>query len=324
MPEGPNSPYVHNDGRIYRRVGDSSQPKEVTDRTTFDALALRGEETRSRLAERVLWSPATSEAEENQPYLHLSILSDPYETMGHWYSGSFSDFSEVMKGSALPFDNIYSSPDGFIARQIGQNNPDKRLLTWHFSRKCHSFITMPISTLHAHVSHPIWTEYDIGMSFMSQLASTQIGNRPVLELNSVLNFLGASFHRHRVLVGRSNVRGPFYLKARLENIWRTIPFVDHSNYLEHVNSHGFPFVRVTEFTVPEETGLNGFVITKEFDQAPGEEDQAVGDGAILLGMRILNALGIPVEVLARSTSELWSLGRRSQEIHQRLRGILRQ
>ena len=82
VPEGPNSPYIHNDGRIYRRVGDSSQPVSVTDRSTFDLLAQRGEEARKRLAERVLWSPVTSKGEENQPYIHLSILSDPYELLG--------------------------------------------------------------------------------------------------------------------------------------------------------------------------------------------------------------------------------------------------
>ena len=89
VPEGPNSPYIHNDGRIYRRVGDSSQPAPVTDRSTFDLLAQRGEEARKGLAERVLWSPVTSKGEENQPYIHLSILSDPYEVIGHWYRKRF-------------------------------------------------------------------------------------------------------------------------------------------------------------------------------------------------------------------------------------------
>ena len=64
IPEGSNSPYIHNDGRIYRRVGDSSQPTPVTDRSTFDLLTRRGEEARSRLEERVLWTPVTSKGEE--------------------------------------------------------------------------------------------------------------------------------------------------------------------------------------------------------------------------------------------------------------------
>ena len=92
IPQGPNSPYIHNNGRIYRRIGDSSKPERVTDRATFDLLAQRGQEARSRLEELVLWIPETSKGEEDQPYIHISVMSDPYEVMGHWYEGEFEDF----------------------------------------------------------------------------------------------------------------------------------------------------------------------------------------------------------------------------------------
>ena len=64
IPEGPNSPYIHNDGRIYRRVGDSSQPFPVKDRGTFDLLAQRGEEAKEKLSDRILWSPVISKGEK--------------------------------------------------------------------------------------------------------------------------------------------------------------------------------------------------------------------------------------------------------------------
>ena len=66
VPRGPDTPYIHKDGVIYLRVGDSSRPTAVTDRTTFNLLVQRGLESRSRLAERVLWQPVTSQAEEKQ------------------------------------------------------------------------------------------------------------------------------------------------------------------------------------------------------------------------------------------------------------------
>ena len=133
VPEGPDCPYVHKDGRIYMRVGDSSQPKYVTDRATFDLLTRRGQEARSRLEERVMWSPVTSQGEENQPFIHMSILSDPYEVMGHWYGRGFEGFAEAMKGFGIPFYNIFSTHDGFVARQVGRNDENKRVFTWHFS-----------------------------------------------------------------------------------------------------------------------------------------------------------------------------------------------
>ena len=42
IPEGAFTPYVHNDGRIYVRTGDSSSPVAATDRTTIDLLQPQG------------------------------------------------------------------------------------------------------------------------------------------------------------------------------------------------------------------------------------------------------------------------------------------
>jgi predicted HTH transcriptional regulator len=38
VPWGPEAPYVHKDGRIYRRVGDGSEPRAENDRFVLDQL----------------------------------------------------------------------------------------------------------------------------------------------------------------------------------------------------------------------------------------------------------------------------------------------
>ena len=103
VPEGPNSPYVHSDGRIYRRVADSSDPKPETDRSRLDLLVQRGESARSRLNDLVTRIPVVSESEKNQCYMHVTIMSDPYEILGHRYSGNFSTFSEHMRKGFVTF-----------------------------------------------------------------------------------------------------------------------------------------------------------------------------------------------------------------------------
>ena len=310
IPEGPNSPYIHNDGRIYRRVGDSSQPTPVTDRTTFDILAQRGEEARLRLAERVLWSPAISQAEEEQSFLHLSILSDPYETMGHWYSGSFADFSTIMQEWTLPFDNIFSTSDGFIARQVNQNNPIYRVFTWHFHRRCHSFVTIPVPTIQASFGDPIWDNYTIGDRFVDELVRRGITFSRILDLNAIIDIIGSIMRRHRILTGNAKVTGPFYMKSHLENIWRCIPFVDNSAYLQHVCKFGFPVIQDSTLVVPPGKSLETFVVSPEIATIPSEEELLSYDGPIRLSMIILNALGMPMEVLARSIDELHGMGKR--------------
>ena len=149
VPEGSDTPYIHNDGRIYIRIGDSSSPIPATDKATFDSLYRRGEDRRSYLKALIERSPELSRVEEDNSYLHLSILSDPYETLGHWYQGTYSEFCTTMGDVDMPFDipfdNIYTAAGGFIARQVGMNNRYNRLLTWEFSRNCNSFVTIPDS-----------------------------------------------------------------------------------------------------------------------------------------------------------------------------------
>ena len=317
IPEGPNSPYIHNDGRIYRRVGDSSQPTPVTDRLTFDLLTQRGEEARSRLKERVLWTPVTSKGEENQPFIHVSVMSDPYEIMGHWYSGRIAEFANSMRGYTVPFDNIFSTNDGYIARQVSTNDAYRRVFIWHFSRHCHSFVTFPIQMRPTVLEDPIWYEYENGRAFISKVFDAGLTSARILDLNILMDFLLGVVRRHRIVVGDAGVKGPFYLKANIENVWRTVPFVDHTKFLQHISNFGLPLNQESDMTVPIGPALDTFIVSQELSEVPSERDSTVDLGAIMLFLSIVDALGIPREILGDSidsVGELQLMGRRHQEI----------
>ena len=320
IPEGPNSPYIHNDGRIYRRVGDSSQPSPVADRGTFDLLAQRGAEARGRLSDKILWSPITSKGEENQPFIHISILSDPYEVMGHWYSGRIAAFSEVMRGFSIPIDNIFSTNDGYIARQISNNDAYSRVLTWHFSRNCHSFITLPIQTRVCDFQMPIWSEYENGQSFVSKMLEANLTFARILDLNILMDAILSVVKRHRILVVSEGINGPFYLKANIENAWRTVPFIDHSKFINHISDYGLPLNQESDMVVPNGTTLDTFIVSPELDEVPSEGDGIIDTGGIKLFLRVINALGVPMEVLGESAEELQLMGRRHQQIQKRWQG----
>ena len=323
VPEGSDTPYIHNDGRIYIRIGDSSSPIPATDKATFDLLYRRGEDRRSYLKAMTERSPELSSGEEDNPYLHLTILSDPYQTLGHCYQGTYSEFCTTMSGVSIPFDNIYTAPDGFIARQVKMNDRYNRLLTWEFSRNCNSFVTIPILTLPLQESDSIrannvdatWEPYSIGAEFRSSLVSKGLGASRILNLNLLLPLVGVIVSRHRRIVEQANVRGPFYIKAHIENVWRTIPFVDVDEYMAHVERFDFPVVQASDLMVPTGTSLDTFVVSPELKSVPAESEKITYDGPIRMWSEIMQALGIPGELLAQNANALLSVSIRESEMH---------
>ena len=323
VPEGSNTPYIHNDGRIYIRIGDSSSPIPATDKATFDLLYRRGEDRRSYLKALIERSPELSSGEEDESYLQLSILSDPYQVLGHWYQGTYSEFCTTMSGVSIPFDNIYTAPDGFIARQVEMNDRYNRLFTWEFSRNCNSFVTIPIPKLPLQESDSIlvnnvdaiWEPYSIGAEFKSTLVSKGLGACRILNLNVLLPLVGAIVSRHRRIVGQANVRGPFYIKARIENVWRAIPFVDLDEYMAHVKRFDFPVVQASDLMVPTGTSLDTFVVSPELGSIPAESEKIKYDGPIQMWLEIMQALGIPGELLAQNAEAMLGVSIRESEMY---------
>lgn len=74
VPEGPNPPYVHSSGRIYRRIADSSDPKAETDRAVLDSMWRKSEELRTRLRDFIL-KPTEKPRSENT-YCYVYLLTD--------------------------------------------------------------------------------------------------------------------------------------------------------------------------------------------------------------------------------------------------------
>ena len=323
IPEGASPPYVLNDGRIYLRTGDSSSPVPATDRSTIDLLYRKAEEKNSVLAELIDRRPVLSQGEESTTYLHLALCSDPFLVLGHRYSGSFTDFSTTMSKDPLPFDNIYSSHNGFVARQAGRNERYKRLFTWEFSRTCNSFVTVPLTSLAVPETEADgsindlgeWTHYDNGGRFASLLAQKDIQFSRVLNLNMILTVVGGVIARHRSLAGFAGVRGPFHLKVNIENTWRTIPFLDTPEYISHIETFDVPVVQDSDLTAPIGSWPEGFITAPEITHIASEMELVIDQSAINTWLAIMEALGIPGEVLAKSGSEVLRVADREASWH---------
>lgn len=322
IPEGLNTPYVTIDGRIYIRIGDSSTPNHANDRATFDLLYKRGEDRRQLLKILTDRTPELSEVEREQSFLHLSILSDPYATLGHRYTASFSDFSGMMKKGFLPFDNVYATLDGFVARQVKGNDRNLRLFTWEFLRDGHSFVTVPMSRLTCSPSE--WTtgtDGQIGLlsrgetarEFCEVVHRYGLSDCPILDLTTFADLVLAIFRRHRTIVSQTNKGGPLHTNARIANVWRTIPYLDLPEYIEHVKMYDIPLVQWNEFELPPAWNMNPCIVIPEWDSVPNEPEPGSDQGPIGIWLSVMEALGIPGDFLAENAGKLWRTSRQRRQ-----------
>lgn len=310
IPEGASTPYIHNDGRVYIRTGDSSSPTPATDRTTLDLLHRKAEARAVLLDGLISRKPAVSKGEEETTYLHLILCSDPFQMLGHRFRGSFTEFSDAMDKPPIPFDNVYASQDGFVARQVFGGERYNRIFTWEFSRTCNSFVTCPIPMLR---NFEEWLEYDHGEKFASLIAERELHAARVLNLNIVVNLVGATVARHCSLARMANVNGPFYFKAKLENTWRVIPFIDTSEYISHVETYDIPIVQDSHLTAPIGGWPEGFITLPELSQNPTERISAIELSSIETWIATMQALGIPGDFLSKSASRILRVANREAE-----------
>ena len=309
IPQGPEPPYVHIDARIYRRVGDSSAPKPETDQSILERLSSRAHQSRERLKHKVTRVPLTSKGEENNCYLHMTITSDPHEIGGHWFGGTFEEFSETMTRDPIPFDNLFTRAGGFVARQTSKNDPYNRVLTWEFDRHCHSFVTVPVNMLTTESS--ALASYDNGSSFARLVDPFPALSSRLLDLNQVFKATWAIASRHRELAGKANVYGPFYFKSYIENAWRKVPFLDMPSFLSHIRKFGLPVVQEENVLAPPGTDLKSFAVLSpypDYFEQTADLDQEIND-AVTMTMPIFGALGIPPDFLSGNGEELVAISK---------------
>jgi hypothetical protein len=315
IPESADTPHVHKDGRIYRRVGDSSDPKPETDRFILDRLWERGKRARERLADFVSHEPIVSKKEKDRCYLHLSILSDPYEIKGDWYRKGFDDFCRIMRQDPLPFTNVFTHSRGFVARQAANNNPYQRILTWEFYRQGHSFITIPINFTYGDDDHCL-SGYNHGNGLLKHIRGAGLQHCRILDLNWLFQVIIEIARRHRFLVSEADIYGPFFVKAHLQNIWRTVPFLEMPALLKHIEAHGVPVVQETNTLVPYGEGLQNCAVLLEGDKNAPENVDTLAEDAISICGPIFESFGIPLDLLAKAVPELIKTGTHASRVQQ--------
>lgn len=328
VPGGTNPPYIHADGRIYRRIADSSDPKHETDRFTLDFLWKRGQQARTKLTKFLERTPEISDDEREISYIDVFLLPDPLQASGQISKIKFDQFRDLMgvtnePGLHIPFDNFFSMSGGYIARQIATNNPYYHVLTWKHFFSGFSIVTIPLTACKINaVAEYAWLQgYENEQSMIDLLYRKQNNNSYMIDLSQLVVAVTTVIAQQRRLMKAGQIKGKLYAKTALHNIWRRIPFIDSKAYIEFVTNNRLPLIQSNSEFAPQYTTFESLRIIDE-EQAESEHEQDIQISqyieAFLFILDIFEALGIPEDIIFTSkeskVGELLLMGLRVPEV----------
>jgi hypothetical protein len=301
VPKGPNSPYVHKSGQIYRRVADGSEPKPENDRFVLDQLWRRSDAINKEFEEWVARDPEFSEGETKRPYIRLLMIADPWGDRDAWLDASLSEVRTFLKAEqsdayAIPFDTVYTSANGFVGRQIRHNNPNSFGLTYRLRRDLVSELIIPMP-LHKPRNIDDLRESLIHYRHADQLCKLfdQQGyeNPKVVDLNFVLNIFMAVSELQSKILNRAGWNNGYFCKAVLLNVWRTIPFLNSPTVLQEYEKHGIPMMMDGRVVSRPDSRPDSFKSVAQFDEVEMPSAKFALQGLDMF-WPIANAYGIPM------------------------------
>jgi hypothetical protein len=300
------APYIHNNGRIYRRVADASEPTHETDRHVLDLLWQRSNGARDQWREIVTQKFIVSRGEDERPVVHVFLACDPFGDRGAEIPIDFARFVELMRlanaeSGGLPFDNFFSGPFSFIARQTASADPCLLTLTWRQRLDGTAIVSFPLPWESLNLTNPFLLKgYVYADRFRDACEKTRLESGRVLDLNIFAHVLSGIFTRYRFLLREYRIPFSFYARVRIDNVWRTVPFIDVHEFVEFVENHGPPLVQQDDLLAPDD--VDGMW---SFDNWHDDPDERLAD-SLTMFMGSVAALGVwlPTSAILRDWSGL--------------------
>ncbi len=298
IPWGPDAPYIHKDGRIYRRVGDGSEPKPENDRFILDQLWQRSSKLLNHYAQWVETEPENSEGEENAAYVRIFIIPDFWRDHPHGEFLSLKEIREIVSSNegifTVPFNNVYRAGSGFICRQTNNNNPEGLGLTLKIGHDLNSEILVPLAKFNARNLHELyhWLDgYDGTARFVSLLKKENYTAPTIIDLNLLTQALLALSLTLTRLLKAYGWNGDLAAKIQICGVWRTVPFIDAKYVLDEYEAHGMPL------SLNDEHWIHKGKTARSFQRIADIDYDENGYVAIAMGLfvPIAIALGIPLE-----------------------------
>lgn len=312
VPWGADAPYIHKDGRIYRRVADGSEPRPESDRFIVDQLSGRSSKIEGGYDDWIDNDLETSKHEENAAYIRIFLIADFWREHPDLKNVPISVIRSIMRESTsefgVPLNNVYRTTGAIVCRQPNSLDPEALGLTWILHHDFRSEIIIPLNKIRAGDLDNLATllaGYDGTERFMELCRGQGFKNPDVIDLNFILIVLVGLARKHAALASEFGWDGPMLAKIRISGVWRTVPFFDERHVLDEYEEHGIALCLTEEIATPPGKGRSSY-FELPLDLSPEPNTFPNFLMALHIFRRVASALGAAVVVGAREDPDSFS------------------
>jgi hypothetical protein len=242
-------------------VADGSEPRAESDRFVLDQLWRRGDEIKKIHKDWHDNDPEFSSQEKTRPFVRLMLIADRWGEREIGLDVKADEVRAVFEEGHvirhIPFDTIYSSGRGLVARQLQGNDPSNLTLTWRLGTNFVSDVIIPLNLYE--VNNPgelvsCLSGYKEIENFAEILRKYQPGILRVVDLNWLLTLLVGVAEIQTRLCKLAGWTEDYYFKVKLLNSWRTIPYFDVPQVIERLEKFGVPMCLDSSVSLPKGFG----------------------------------------------------------------------
>lgn len=276
IPENQETPFITKEGRIYRRVSDSSEPISEDNRYAIDRLVDNGKELAKHFAEFCVDERTFSQAEEHQSWVNIFLSPYPLGIIDRRDMYSSKGIEKLMRLSQIPIKIFLNS-----TKEIGTGNlpfNSGQLGVGSVILKQIDPSEIAFNSLSAELFIDGRAKLFIPLKFMHTLHSVNIDELKSVEVRQALTKITTSDKQlNSALIRFFDIQGlwttvtvllnfyqEWYGKAleqislrvaiTMENVWRSSPFCDADEWGIYVQKFGLPVQNTDFIRIPNQKG----------------------------------------------------------------------
>lgn len=301
VPDEQDTPFVHSDGRIYRRIHDSSEPVPEANRYALDRLVDQGRraaETFKRFCrdERIF-----SESQRETGWLNAYILPYPPGQIEHSEILGGGELRKLLDLSKTPLDLFKGVPESlrlmgnipFSAGQTGHRSIILRQTTT-------GMLAFNVLSAEFYCDGRAKLRIPLAPSLRNKITSSKVkgvlqdvlkggpkGNAGLLrffDIGELWMIIACLVTYYRKWLGHPDRIDHFRVAATLDNVWRFVPFYDADEWADFVNLLGLPVMNRHSVEIPE--GINYGVVIGSADGGADLWGPLCGHVSLALGFPV--------------------------------------